>query len=113
MALDFERYEGYRSTARIRIAPAVDLSFLPEEAEDIGHHRILLSDHLRQAMLGLSVEFLEGDLHDAHLAPRDTRRADRRPARPGRLEDEETPGRETEAPTGFRAHRSGMPHLEP
>ncbi len=68
MALDFERYEGYRSTARIRIAPAVDLSFLPAEAEDVGHHRILLSDHLRQAMLGLSVELLEGDLYDAHLA---------------------------------------------
>lgn len=68
MALDFERYEGYRSKARIRLGPPVDLSGLPDGAEDAGHHRVWLSDTLRDAYLGVSVELAEGDVYDAHLA---------------------------------------------
>ena len=68
MALDFQRYEGYRSTARIRLGPPVDLSGLPEGAGDAGHHRVWLSDTLREAYLGVSVELTEGEVYDAHLA---------------------------------------------
>ena len=68
MALDFERYEGYRSKARVRLGPPADLSGLPEGAEDAGHHRVWLSDTLREAYLGVSVELAEGEVYDAHLA---------------------------------------------
>ena len=68
MALDFERYEGYRSKARVRLGPPVDFSGLPDGAGDAGHHRVWLSDTLREAYLGVSVELAEGNIYDAHLA---------------------------------------------
>jgi len=68
MAFDFERYEGYRSKARIRIAPPLDLSGVPDGDEDTGPNRVWLSDRMREAMQALSVELAEGDHYNAHLA---------------------------------------------
>ena len=114
MALDFERYEGYRSAAKIRIAPPLDLSFLPQEAEDNGHNRMALSDQMRQAMLTLSVELFEGDVYDAHLAlcRYEEGRTGHRPD-PAWLQEcgDALREREHDALTGFRdLLASGMPH---
>ena len=68
MAFDFERYEGYRSKARIRIAQPLNLSGLPEGSDDDGPNRMRLSEQMRDAMVDLSVELVKGDHYDAHLA---------------------------------------------
>ena len=68
MAFDFERYEGYRSKARIRITKPLDLSGLLEGSEDAGPNRMRLSEQMRDAMVDLSVELVKGDHYDAHLA---------------------------------------------
>ncbi|MDC0600238.1 1-acyl-sn-glycerol-3-phosphate acyltransferase [Flavobacteriales bacterium] len=68
MALDFERYEGYRSLARIRVGTALDLSSFGSNPEDNGPNRIALSHQMREGLLTISVNLMEGPLYDPHLA---------------------------------------------
>ena len=68
MSFDFERYEGYRSLARIRIGAALDLSPYGPNPEDNGPNRIALSHQMREGLLAISVNLLEGPLYDPHLA---------------------------------------------
>ena len=68
MALDFERYEGYRSLARIRVGTALDLSSFGSNPEDNGPNRIALSHQMREGLLTISVNLIEGPLYDPHLA---------------------------------------------
>ena len=68
---DGARFPAVRGLSEHRpdpLGPPVDLSGLPEGAGDAGHHRVWLSDTLREAYLGVSVELTEGEVYDAHLA---------------------------------------------
>lgn len=68
VVMDFERYEGYRTTARLRIGAPLDLTTFWASAQDNGGQRIALSQTMRSALCALSVELIEGPLYDAHLA---------------------------------------------
>ena len=68
MALDFERYEGYRSKARIRIGQPLDLAGYSDGADDAGPNRIRLSGQMKASIVNLSVELVKGEHYDAHLA---------------------------------------------
>lgn len=68
MTFDFVRYDGYRSTARLRVGAPIELDDLGAEPQDSGPHRVLVSDRMKVALSALSVELLEGPLYDAHLA---------------------------------------------
>ncbi len=68
MNLDFERYEGYRTAARVRVAAPIDLSGIPGLAEDAGSARVVLSDRMREALIDCSLHLLEGDAYEPHLA---------------------------------------------
>lgn len=68
MTFDFARYEGYRTTARIRIDAPIALDGVWDAPEDNGPNRIRLSERMLTALRAISVELVEGDLYDAHLA---------------------------------------------
>ncbi len=68
MAFDFGRYDGYRTTARLRIGPAISLDEIGASPEDNGPNRVAVSDRMKAALTAISVELLEGPLYDAHLA---------------------------------------------
>jgi 1-acyl-sn-glycerol-3-phosphate acyltransferase len=68
VVMDFERYEGYRTHARLRIGAPLELNRFWDNSEDGGGQRIALSHQMREALVHLSVELTEGTLYDPHLA---------------------------------------------
>ncbi len=68
LVLDFERYEGYRTAARVRIGPPVETSDIPDLASDTGASRRALSGRMHEALVHHSVHLLEPPLYDVHLA---------------------------------------------
>lgn len=68
MTFDFTRYEGYRTTARIRIGAPIALDGVWDAPENSGPNRIWLSDRMRAALTAIATELAEGALYDAHLA---------------------------------------------
>lgn len=68
MNLDFERYAGYRTGARITLGKPVATNDIPGLQEDKGSARVILSHRMRQALIECSVDLTEGDEYDAHLA---------------------------------------------
>ena len=68
MHLDFERYAGYRTGARIRLGPPVPYNDIPGLDQDAGTARVLLSERMHAALLEQSVHLTEGELYDVHLA---------------------------------------------
>jgi len=68
MHLDFERYEGYRTGARITLGPPIAVLDIPGIESDAGSARVVLSQRMRQALLGVAVNLLEGPDYEVHLA---------------------------------------------
>ena len=68
MSLDFERYAGYRTGARIRIGSPIGYVDIPGLDQDTGSARVQLSERMHTALVNQSVHLAEGELYDAHLA---------------------------------------------
>ena len=66
--LDFERYAGYRTVARVRIGPPISFDGIEGLEHDAGTARVELSDRMRHALVDCSVHLLDGLLYDPHLA---------------------------------------------
>ncbi len=66
--LDFERYSGYRTGARLCLGPPISLDGIAGLAEDVGTARVELSDRMRDALLDCAVHLLDGPLYEPHLA---------------------------------------------
>ena len=114
LAFDFTRYDGYRSTARLRIGAPIDLMDLGANPEDNGPNRILLSDRMKAALMEVSVELQDGPLYDAHLACcRFIEGTTGQRPDPAHLAEirRDLQSNETEALAGFQALLdAGMPH---
>jgi hypothetical protein len=68
MHLDFERYEGYRTGARIALGPPVSILDIPNIESDAGGARVMLSERMRQSLLEVAVHLLDGPSYEVHLA---------------------------------------------
>lgn len=65
--LDFERYAGYRTRARLSLGHPVRHDDIEGLSLDTGPARIQLSERMRQALIDTAVHLEDGDLYDAHL----------------------------------------------
>ena len=68
MHLDFERYEGYRTAARVRIGEAIPCDDIPGIGADSGAARVALSQRMRDALMACSVNLEGGEMYNPHLA---------------------------------------------
>ena len=68
LRLDFERYEAYRSAARVQIGAPIPYLDIPDLTEDTGASRRALSDRMHAALIQNAVHLLEPPLYDVHLA---------------------------------------------
>ena len=66
--LDFERYEGYRTTARVRIGAPIHYADIPHLLSDSGTSRRALSARIHTGLVNHSVHLLEPPLYEVHLA---------------------------------------------
>lgn len=68
MHMDFERYSGYRTGARLTLGPPVEHADIEGLEDDTGGARIILSERMRSALISTGVHLEEGAVYDAHLA---------------------------------------------
>lgn len=68
MFLDFERYSGYRTAARMALGQPIALTDIPGLTSDTGTARVELSSRMRAALAEGAVNLIDGPLYEVHLA---------------------------------------------